>query len=83
MKVRYWGSSLAEDESAIEALKERCQKSKIPLSVEYIDVLSSVDRAREAQVSLTPLIDRVEPLPLLRLIALNGGAQSALEKLTS
>ena len=83
MKLRYWGTSFEEDQETISAITMRCNKEKVSVSIEYVDVLTNVDRAREAQVSLTPLIDRVEPLPTLRLIAINGGAHSVVAKLLS
>ncbi len=67
----------------ITSLKMRAEEKNVDVDVDYVDVLTNVDRAREAQVSLTPLIDRIEPVPALRLIAINGGAQSTIEKLLS
>jgi hypothetical protein len=83
MKIRLWGSSREEDDILIKSLHSRAKKQNIVLDIEYVDVLSNAELAREAHVSLTPVIDRLEPPPLLRLIAIDGGAESAIEKLLS
>ena len=83
MLIRYWGSSPDEDNAFLKNLSSQAKRKKVEVEVEYIDVLMYVDRAREAEVSLTPLIDRLEPLPPLRVIAINGGAKAAIDKLLS
>lgn len=83
MHIRYWGSSPDEDDVFLKNLALQAKRLKVEVEVEYIDVLMNVDRARDAEVSLTPLIDRLEPLPTLRVIAINGGAKNAIDRLLS
>lgn len=75
MKIRYWGSMPQEDKLQISALQEIAQKHSANFEIEYIDVLSNAELALTENIFLTPTLERVEPLPSLRLIALPNDAE--------
>jgi hypothetical protein len=53
----------------------------LSLDVEYVDVLNSVERALSNSVIVTPTVDRIDPAPFLRLIAVASGADALIERL--
>lgn len=81
MKIRYWGTNPSRDNVLLERLKVLGTAQNILLEIEYVDVLSHIDRAALEQVYVTPSIDRVEPKPNLRLISIPMEADEVLARL--
>jgi hypothetical protein len=70
VKLRFWGSNPDADQKLISNLTAIALKAKVAISVEYVDVLANIDRASTAHILVTPTLERLEPLPALRLIAI-------------
>jgi len=81
MKLRYWGSMPELDKVQIEALIKAAETGKLMLEVDFVDVLESGDRALSEHIIVTPTLDRLEPMPTLRLIAIPDDAKKVLEKI--
>lgn len=81
MKLRYWGSMPEMDKAHIDALVKAAAAGELMLEVEFVDVLEQGDRAITEHIIVTPTLDRVEPKPTLRLIAITGDAEKVLKKI--
>jgi hypothetical protein len=55
----------------------------VEIKVEYVDVLSSINNAVLNNVIVTPTLDRLDPLPFARLIAIGIDASMVIERLGS
>lgn len=83
MRLRYWGSIPKEDQEIIAKIIEKAKKADIDVEIESVDVLADIDRAVAGQVFVTPTLDRLEPAPEMRLIAITDDATGILKKLRS
>lgn len=81
MKLRYWGSMPEMDATQIEALIKAAASGKLMLEVDFVDVLTNADRALSEHIIVTPTLDRLDPMPTLRLIAIPDDAEKVLEKI--
>jgi hypothetical protein len=81
MKLKYWGSMPEDDQAQIDALIAAGAATKLAIEIEYIDVLSAVDRAQADHIIVTPTLDRTEPEPFLRLLAIPNDAKEVLIKI--
>lgn len=81
MKIRYWGTNPGRDNVLLEQLKTLGAERNTLLEIEYVDVLSQIDRAALEQVYVTPSIDRVDPKPSIRLISIPMDADEVLTRL--
>lgn len=83
MRLRYWGSIPAEDQEIIANILAKAKKADVDLDIESVDVLAEIDRAIAGQVFVTPTLDRLDPEPAMRLIAITDDAAGILKKLRS
>lgn len=81
MNIRYWGTNPSRDSVLLEKLKTLGAERSTPLEIEYIDVLSHIDRAALEQVYVTPSVDRLDPKPILRLISISMDAEEVFKRL--
>jgi hypothetical protein len=81
MHLRYWGSDPIVDRAHIARLVDLGRGRDVDISVEYVDVVMSVDRAVMDDVIVTPTLDRVEPTPGVRVIAVSADMSNVLTRL--
>ena len=81
MKLRYWGCDPVRDGEWVARLVERGLSVNLSVTVDYVDVLTSVNNAVLSNVIVTPTLDRLEPLPFRRIIAIGMDASLVLQHL--
>lgn len=69
------------DKAHIEELIRAAAAGELVIEVEFVDVLTQGDRAISEHIIVTPTLDRVEPKPTLRLIAIPQDVDVVLEKI--
>jgi hypothetical protein len=81
MNLRYWGSDPAIDEVHIARLVGLGRDRDVDISVEYVDVVTYVERAIMDNIIVTPTLDRLAPMPRMRLIAMPSDMSDMLAHL--
>ena len=81
MKLRYWGCDPVRDGEWVARLVERALSANISVTVDYVDVVTSVNNAVLSNVIVTPTLDRLDPLPFHRIIAIGMDASAVLQHL--
>ena len=72
MNLRFWGCDPLRDHAWVVDLVAAGKGASIDIEVDYVDVLSSVNNAVLNNVIVTPTLDRLDPLPFARLIAIGA-----------
>jgi hypothetical protein len=81
MNLRFWGCDPLRDHEWVVALVETGQRMSVDIAVEYVDVLASVNHAVLNNVIVTPTLDRLDPLPFARLIAIGADFSMVMDRL--
>jgi hypothetical protein len=81
MNLRYWGCDPLRDHVWVTGLIEASQGTALALTVEYVDVLASANNAVLNNVIVTPTLDRLDPLPFERLIAIGADFAMVMDRL--
>jgi hypothetical protein len=83
MNLRFWGCDPLGDQEWVVGLVDAGRSVSVEIKVEYVDVLSSINNAVLNNVIVTPTLDRLDPLPFTRLIAIGIDASMVIERLGS
>jgi hypothetical protein len=83
MNLRFWGCDPIGDQEWVVGLVDAGRSVSVEIKVEYVDVLSSINNAVLNNVIVTPTLDRLDPLPFARLIAIGIDASMVIERLGS
>lgn len=81
MKLRYWGCDPVRDGEWVARLVEQGRSANVDVTVDYVDVITSVNNAVLSNVIVTPTLDRLDPLPFRRIIAIGMDASAVLHHL--
>jgi hypothetical protein len=81
MNLRFWGCDPLRDHAWVDDLIEAGHGISVDITVEYVDVLASVNSAVLNNVIVTPTLDRLEPLPFARLIAIGADFSMVMDRL--
>jgi hypothetical protein len=81
MNLRFWGCDPLRDHPWVVELIEAGRLESVDIAVEYVDVLASVNSAVLNNVIVTPTLDRLDPLPFARLIAIGADFSMVMERL--
>jgi hypothetical protein len=81
MNLRFWGCDPLGDQEWVVGLVDAGRSVSVEIKVEYVDVLSSINNAVLNNVIVTPTLDRLDPLPFTRLIAIGIDASMVIERL--
>ena len=81
MNLRFWGCDPQRDHAWVVELIEAGRRMSVDIAVEYVDVLASVNNAVLNNVIVTPTLDRLDPLPFARLIAIGADYTMVMERL--
>ena len=81
MNLRFWGCDPLRDQAWVGDLIEAGHRESVEIAVEYVDVLASVNNAVLNNVIVTPTLDRLDPLPFARLIAIGADFSMVMDRL--
>jgi hypothetical protein len=79
VNLRFWGCDPERDRAWVVDLVEVGHRMSVDVNVEYVDVLASVTNAVLNNVIVTPTLDRLDPPPFARLIAIGADFSSVME----
>jgi hypothetical protein len=79
VELRFWGCDPERDHACVVDLVDAGHRMSVDVRVEYVDVLASVNHAVLNHVIVTPTVDRLDPLPFARLIAIGADFSIVME----